>query len=276
MSLFDWVDLGLDAGGVKGLDKVWKGSYEVTIGDAVEGWYGSYNGHYFGPYLNLVCDVEDMTLGQLGSVLPVLYPLLAGMGGQGTFVYGSNTQATYVGPLVDIRRGDHIIKVSSKIFGVTSAEDEEDPDALDKVTAVAVIALSTLLCLTSAAFDMAMRFGYIKSGSGAGDTTGYSKSGKLIAELGVTVPSRLMALLKALETAGSFADFAEQLGKDVSVVLACIFGVVMLPVALVVSALVVTIALLYVAGVLVWVAGVLLKRKIEEAIEAAQNALSNT
>lgn len=216
MSLFDWVATGFAA-----KDKEvpgFAGSFAVTIGNAVLGYFGSYNNDCFGPYLSLVCDPEAMLLGPLKKALPVAGGLLAGSGGRSSFTYGPFTNAVYVGPNVQIRRAPSVEKVSMNILARVAAlpgavAGPDDP--IDKATSIAVAALSFLLCATTAALELAIRFKYPEFGSGAGQSfSSYGDTPKVLEACSYTIPSRLMALINSLEQAGSFADFGAAFLND--------------------------------------------------------------
>ena len=210
MGLFDWVATGL-------LDKDietpgFTGTYGTTMGDAVAGFFGSRHAHVFGPDVKLVCDIEDMimTHGLEGALkLPFLTALLAGVGGNVTFVYGSNTTATYVGPKMEIRRAENISKTSDNILARVGATD-----VVDTATAVAVGVLSALICATTAALELAIHFIYPKYGSTAASDQEtietYGKLPEILKLCVITITTRLMAILKMLEEKGTWANFAEQ------------------------------------------------------------------
>jgi hypothetical protein len=213
MGMFDWVAAGLLNKGVE--TPGFAGTYGTTMGDALAGFFGSRHAHIFGPDVKLVCDIEDIivTHGVEGGLhLPFLAALLAGVGGNVTFVYGSNTTATYIGPKMEVRRAESITKTSDNILARVGATDE-----VDTGTAVAVGLLSALICATSAALEMAIHFKYPKYGStsSADQETieSYGKLPEILKMCVVTITTRLMAILKLIEDAGTWADFAEEYAK---------------------------------------------------------------
>src|SRR5688572_26371517 len=115
MSLFDWINLGMSGSSAadQALDEGFTGSFDVTIGDVVYGVFGAEYDEFFGPYCMLVVDLEDMLLSNtLAKMLPVTSALLAGVGGNANFIYGTYTNANYVGPAITIQRAQSITKTS--------------------------------------------------------------------------------------------------------------------------------------------------------------------
>jgi hypothetical protein len=209
MGMFDWVAAGLLNKDIE--TPGFTGTYGTTMGDAVSGFYGSRHAHIFGPDVKLVCDIEDMivTHGIEGGLkLPFLAALLAGVGGNVTFCYGSNTTATYVGPKMEIRRAENITKTSDNIIARVGATD-----VVDTATVVAVTVLSALICATTAALEMAIHFVYPKYGSTAASDhetiESYGKLPEILKLCVIMVTTRLMAILKMLEDEGTWANLAE-------------------------------------------------------------------
>lgn len=214
MSLFDWLTSGLKRWGV---DIPWfSGSYSSTMGDALSVYFGGRHTHIFGSEIKLVCDPEDMALGALAESMPLFTALLAGVGGQTTFVYGTNCLATYVGPKVEIRRAPTAGKTSDNIIARDKgAGTGGKPDPVDTGTCVAVATMSILLCATAAALELALHFKYPAWGSG--DELAEEKYGttpdKLVTSNDM-IADRLMALLKELECKGTWAGFGEMFSKE--------------------------------------------------------------
>jgi hypothetical protein len=214
MSMFDWVAGGLIKLGVE--TPGFAGSDATTCGDAVAGFYGSRHAHIFGPDVKLVCDIEDMivTHGIEGGLkMPIAAALLAGIGGNVTFVYGSNTTATYVGPKMEIRRAENVTKTSDNIVAKVAGED-----VVDTATVAVVTVLSVLICATTMAFELAIHFAYPKFGStSAADKESIEHYGSLPETLKlcvIMITTRLMAFLKYFEDLGSWANLAEIHAKD--------------------------------------------------------------
>jgi len=213
MSLFDWVEGGLAAYGVE--LPAYKGSYSSTMGDVLSTYFGARHSHIFGADIKLLCDPEDMLLGKLADALPVFTSLLAGVGGNCTFVYGSNIAATYVGPKVNIQRAPNAGKTSKYRLARMGADDEAGADEIDYATSKAVAALSILICATAASLELAMHFAYPSFGSGnEEEEEQYGKVPEILKTCVMRITDRLMALLKELECAGSWADFAEHFSKE--------------------------------------------------------------
>lgn len=228
MSLFDWVNLGMsgDSAADKALDEAFTGAFDVTIGDVVYGVFGAEYDEFFGPYCMLVVDLEDMLLSNtLAKFLPVTSALLAGVGGNANFIYGTATNANYVGPSITIRRAASIDKSSDNVLARLAPAQPPAPgappvqDPVDVATVAAITALSVLAAATAAALDLAVHFAYPTYGSG---TDGYQSTPKLLQELSTTIVSRSLALIQELEVKGGWAGLAEQMGKEAKFIGMCL------------------------------------------------------
>ncbi len=213
MPFFDW----LEARGVR--PEWFSGSVGVTIGDSLNGTFGASHAHVFGADVKLVCDPEDLIMGRLESVLPLTAGLLSGVGGTTTFVYGSNTGATYVGPKMDICRAESINKTSDNILAHVRKKPEdggEETDEIDIAMSVAVAAFSVVMCATAAALDLAIRFQYeeMQNTKSAEQKKHCEETIEKLKIASYTVTGRIMALLKTLEEKGSWAEFAKQWLKE--------------------------------------------------------------
>lgn len=220
MGIMEWIDGGME---IADFEKpaAMKGSFGVTIGDAVAGFFGARYTHIFGSEVKLVCDPEDMLFGQLEHYLPLTSALLGGIGGQATFVYGSNIGATYWGPKVEIRRApthnkcsDYILPHAKFIGPVPNPASglAKPVDPIDEAMCAAVAVLSVLVCVVPAALELAIRFKYPAYGSSTASPTtleGYGETPSILKLCAYGITSRLMALLKLLEEKGTWADFAE-------------------------------------------------------------------
>jgi hypothetical protein len=166
-----------------------------------------------------------MLMGKLEHFLPGVAQLLAGVGGNVTFCYGTNLTATYVGPKMEIRRAPTISKTSDYVLPrvkapAAAAGAPPPPDPIDPAMLAAVTALSVLVICVPAALELAIRFKYPAFGSKP--TTdeqketleGYGKSPDIMKVCAYMITSRLMALLKMLEDKGTWAQFAEQWVTD--------------------------------------------------------------
>ena len=221
MSVWEWVETGL-INNDKSIPAM-TGSFNVTIGDALNGIFGAQHNHIFGSYVNLICDPEDMLLGQLDKCLPVVSALLGGIGGNTVFTYGSSTAATYVGPAYTIQRAPSVNKTSNyvlphvKASGPASAAGVPPVDPIDTAMLAAVAALSVLIICVPAALELTIRFKYPKYGSGEEDEETeetYGKSPEILKLCAYMITSRLMSFLRMLEEKGSWAGFAEQWAKE--------------------------------------------------------------
>jgi hypothetical protein len=245
MSLFDWVELGVAD---KGDELEWfKGTCSVTIGDMLLGKFGAQHEHLFGSKTLMVCDPEDMLLGKLDKFMPLVTGLLAGIGGNSTFNYGSAFTATYVGPKIEVRRAPSHSKVSDNLLvhkTVTVGGVTQESDEIDKATSIAAAVLSVLIVATAAALELALHFAYPKFGSTNPSDhetiEGYGKTPELLKVCCYTITSRLMGLLKVLEEKGSLADFAEQFlleAKFVALTTTFVAGMLFPPLLLITIAL---------------------------------------
>lgn len=222
MSAFDWVECGL-------INKdahipAMGGSFGVTIGDALSGFFGARHSHIFGADIKLVADPEDMLMGKLESFLPGVAQLLGGIGGNVTFCYGTNMTATYMGPKVEIRRAPANSKTTDyqlprlKASGPVTKSGVPPLDPIDPELLAAVAVLSILIICVPAALELAIRFKYplygSKSASDEEAVEGYGKAPEIMKLCAYMVTSRLMGLLKMLEDKGSWGQFAEQWAKE--------------------------------------------------------------
>lgn len=219
MSVWDWVEVGLQDHGVE-LDGM-KGSLSITAGDALQGFFGARHAHVFGSDIKLVCDPEDMLMGKLEHYLPGVAAILGGVGGNTTFVYGTNLTATYVGPKMEIRRAPVVNKTTDYVLPLlpkkaVTGGAAPPPDEVDVPLAVAVGALSALICAVPAALEMALLIVYKGHLPPAGSE--FISKMKLAAYM---ITTRLMAFLKLLEHKGSLVQFGEQWGKEAAFLLAC-------------------------------------------------------
>ena len=216
MSVFDWLEI---AKGAKGEQfNGYKGSCSVTVGDALFGYYGGRHAHIFGPEVRTVCDIEDMLVTHgLAKLLPGLANLAKGIGGKADFCYGSNAALTYLGPKVDIVRAAEVKKIGNSLTakGTTT-------DVADKSIAVTAGILSTLMLLTAAATELTLHFAYPEFGqpSQKGGTPGATEHKinglppQLLKALSFTITTRLMELIKQIETSTSWLEFGEQYTKS--------------------------------------------------------------
>ena len=90
------------------------------------------------------------------------------------------------------------------------AEDGTDTDKIDKATSIAAGALSALMCAAAAALDFASRCFYADLSSGKKHKGHkYEETVENLKIASYTVTGRLMALLKLLESKGSWADLCQ-------------------------------------------------------------------
>lgn len=260
MGVFDWIEEEATArsggefpwpGGDDVGNPVFKGTFAVTVGDAIAGIIGQRQTHIFGPEVKMVVDVEDM-LANLVEKIPVfaavspLMAMLTGIGGNANFYYGSNTSVTYVGPKVDIRRAPELKKTAetpfsrAKFIGPSVFEkgDSENPGGwkapsakeLGAKTEIAcqtlVTALSALLAAGTAGIEIAMRVKYSQFGKSAPpesakeDATkfkktveGYGEAPEFLNSLVYNLPTRIMKFIQMIECATLYYDHAAEFYK---------------------------------------------------------------
>jgi hypothetical protein len=117
MGLFDWVEMGfvgqnVGSGGenaaAKAFEKLFKGSFSVTMGDALSSFVmGGRHTHIYGDEFKFVLDWESILEGLLGRIPGVGEVLFAGIGGALLNGAGGNTTMTY-GHKVDLTYGEQI------------------------------------------------------------------------------------------------------------------------------------------------------------------------
>ena len=207
MSLFDWVELGaqaLPAKWTKWLE-AFKGSCTITVGDVLNGTFGSVQSHVFGGNVDLVFDPEDMFADHvIGGKAAAL---LSGSGGNVLWVYGSSVSATYVGPKIDIHRAESISRTAPNLKKIASEKVKPgQSDEIDDATARAVKVFSVLICTVAATFDLAVYLTHKEDCS--------ERTVENLKILSYSLTSRLIAMLKDLEEKATWAEFAKVWEKD--------------------------------------------------------------
>ena len=234
MGALDWLEMGIFADAGMGGDSEekfhnflaqYKGSFGVTIGDALTGIVGARNTHIFGEEIKLVCDVLDLLgMSKLEEAFPIFSALLNGVGGQTTYVIGSNTNAHYKGPKMAIDRATAINRKNRPIFyGMVEEETESanppgasepTPDAI--VTEDAVKALLILTSLITLAAELAVHFAYPKFGTSnpteeqSEEIEDYGAMPEFVKMIAIIMPTRLMAFIRLLEEEESSVHAAEE------------------------------------------------------------------
>jgi hypothetical protein len=210
---FDWIGL---AAAAKGEEVSWyKGSYAVTTGDAFAGFFGSRTAHLFGPDVKLVVDLEDLGA-NLFPLLGALADVVAGIGGNVTYCYGTNLTATYFGPKAEIRRGPTWSKTADSLFSPykftgPGQPAPANPDPADKAVDAAVLVLTLLLWGVTAGVELTIKLKYIGLNASSAKETNFEMG--LMASLGGIVSSRLMALIKGIENACALGKYGEEFLK---------------------------------------------------------------
>lgn len=242
MSVFNWIELAVspfaaaDIGKARDFAAFFRGSCQITIGTALLGFYGQRLTHIFGNEIKFVsCGAYGGLGGFLGKFINESGPLLGlvGMNGDVSVAMGPRIAITYGGPRVDIQRAPVIKKVSYKsvnrdvvspgggfwglITSLTSdmaslqlAGDQpqeptgKDAIATDKKTDRAILALSVLLNLVTASFELAIRFKYPSYDPKTED--GFSTP-KILNTVVTTISNIILAVIYAIETAGTWTQF---------------------------------------------------------------------
>lgn len=214
MSILDWVNVGMHRGD-KSIPE-FNGSFAVTIGNMVQGIYGSRHVDIFGTDARLVCDIEDMLLSLIP--LPTLRALVEGVGGSAAFIYGQNATATYKGPAITIRRGDSWTKAGNSFFPSAGAvgplmgglptvppvgHAAMTQYEMDRNLAILVATMSAILCLVTAGLELAVRFKYPTFNSST--NTDPTSTAQLLYDLAYTLSSRLMELIILMEQGGTMS-----------------------------------------------------------------------
>jgi hypothetical protein len=219
--------------------KYFKGTFGVTIGDAISGNYGTTLQSYFGPYITHCVDTRWLGLaGFLGRYLNDLDPfmgMVAGIGGYVTWVYGPNITVNYGGPAGTISRAKSFTKTAYTAektgipLGLWGSETDLVPApkgqppkgveadeiaTADKKVLLAVNLLSMLLNYTVAALELAAKFKYSSFDPNDKHITLPDPSednyplGGIDFVLG-KIPSRIMGVIYCLELAGSWSTWGE-------------------------------------------------------------------
>ncbi len=206
MGIWDWVQTGIGIHNPS--PSSFKGSYKVTVGTGLLSFMGGRHTHVFGPDARLVVDPEEL----LDQFLPPwLTALTSGLCGNATFVYGTNTTATYVGPKVDIQRAPRISRISKSFLARKGKGDhgewtETQDDPIDTAAAAAVAVLSLLAIAAAATFEIYM---YVHYRDFSDEKGGPAETPMLMAIGSYAIPSRLLAFMQWLETKGCYASWAE-------------------------------------------------------------------
>ncbi|MGE3806479.1 MAG: hypothetical protein AB7K24_17565 [Gemmataceae bacterium] len=234
MPIYNWVGLGLGLASRKwswaeAAAEMFTGSFNVTIGSGLEAYYGAHMEHAFGSHTELNVAGNFGSLGGfLTSYLMEASPLtLFGVGGHSEWNLGSKTEVVYGGPLVEILRGPKITKTGytpltwSGIYSELSPELQgslpEDVTgaevAIDDETTVTTIAvLSTLLAVSTAAFELAIRFAYpdyTPTGSSNDDVDPFSTP-SILDDIVSQLSETIMGVIYLIELAGTYTPLATQ------------------------------------------------------------------
>jgi hypothetical protein len=238
MGVFNWIGLSSTLAGVCGSDEAKKfsqyfsGSYGVTLGTAVGGFYGSRDTHIYGTETKMV---TSGMFGGVGGLLGVFldewsFPFvrMLGLSGDVSFALGARTSVTYGGPQTTIRRGPVINKSTGKPLGnswmkllTNGAElaaqqpaDATGRDAadMDAKTVRTLEILAQLLTTATAASELAIAFKYptynSKTDKDAFDTP------NVINMVFTQLSKTLMAIIYGIETASTYVNGNKMLKEN--------------------------------------------------------------
>jgi hypothetical protein len=199
LNLFGLLMSGLGKLGAKGAADVarfFRGTWSVTVGNAIQGIFGTTIQSYYGPYITHVMDSEALGIaGFFGKYMndPISNSpwksLLFGIDGYVTWIYGANITCNYGGPVAVIQRATALSK-TGQVFKYASSDpkdltsqktakplswslkdytaegdkpksdDIEATAAADGATLKAINILSIVLNLTVAILELTVKFGY--------------------------------------------------------------------------------------------------------------------
>lgn len=239
MPVYNWVGLGLDAASRKWswaetASEMFTGGFGVTVGSSLEAYYGSQLEHTFGSHTEL--NVSGL-FGGLGGFLTAYLmeadPLtVLGVGGHLEWNCGSKTETVYGGPKVEILRGPKISKTSYSSPTWKSSWSSVSPEmqgslpedvtgvevaADDETTLTAIYALSTLLTVSTAALELAIRFAYpdyTPSGTASEDIDPFSTP-SILDDVVSQLSETIMGIIYLIELAGTYTPLATQC-KDIA------------------------------------------------------------
>lgn len=232
MGVFNWINLATapfalgDVGKARDFAAFFRGACQINMGTSLYGFYGERQTHVFGNDIKLVsCGAYGGIGGFLGKFMNESGPLLGllGMNGDASVVMGPRIAITYGGPKVEIQRGPVLRKIGYKsvyashvnwdVASVRLAGNQpqqpvgNEAAAMDEKTERAILALSVLLNLVTASFELAIRFkypDYDPKAQSAFDTP------KILNIVVTTISDVIMGLIYCIETAGSWTQWADE------------------------------------------------------------------
>jgi hypothetical protein len=200
------------------------------MGVAPGATFGSAHTHIFANHVPLIADPEEILLGPGAEAIPLISALVGGIGGKAQAVYGGVTNATYIGPITDIRRAKSIAKTTNYVLARKADPMQSGSnfksDEIDMAMCVAVGALSLLIVLVPAVLELVVRFKYPTYGK---SEAGQAKTPEILKTCAIMITSRLMALLKLIETKGSELQWGQRLLLEGIGLLAAVPYILMLP-----------------------------------------------
>lgn len=212
MGLLDWVTLGrIDRNGASA------GEFHLTLGTSWNATGGSSYEHVVGSSMNLTLDPVEMVLSPVyAGGQAILGNTILGMGGSSDFVYGSSTQAIYGGPSFQLQRARDIEKKSDWFLRPKyRADSVPPPDPLEPTTTSAIKALSLLINAVPLAMEIALYSSY-KDYYEPGKDGQIEKTPELLKFMAYGITTRLMAMVRTLETATAHGQIGAKLVEELS------------------------------------------------------------
>ena len=189
------------------------GQFNVTKGASWNAVYGSSCGHVVGSKMRLTVDPIEFLRSLYKASKPGMTDAASGIGGNCSFVYGSSTQVLYGGPNITIQRARAIEKRSDYFWlPRKTTEGLPPPDPLEPTASTTVKVLSALINLVPSAMEAALYFFYRDY------NPIYDEDIKTLPEmlklLANAITTRLMAVVRAIESATVLAQIAEKLAAE--------------------------------------------------------------
>lgn len=220
MGLMDWVTLGrVDQSGISA------GTFDFTIGTSFDGKLGGAYDHVLGTAVSLTCDPVEMLLSPIyAGGTSVLGGIMLGLGGKNEAIYGSKTDMLYGGPYFDIRRARNVEKHSDWFIRPKwTSGSVPAPDPVEPATTASVLALSLLINALPLAMELALYLHYKNYYENKNDEE-IQKTPEILKFTAYAVTARLIAILRALETATTEVQIGTKLATELGELLNKIRG----------------------------------------------------
>lgn len=189
------------------------GQFNVTKGASWSAVCGSSCGHVVGSKMRLTVDPIDFLRSLYKVSTPGLTDAASGVGGNCSFIYGSSTQVLYGGPNITIQRARDIEKRSDYFWlPLKNTDGLPPPDPLEPTSSTIVKVLSALINVVPLAMEAAIYFCYRDYNPlHDKDIETLPEMLKLLAN---AITTRLMAVVRAIETATILAQIAAKLAAE--------------------------------------------------------------